>query len=404
MTTVGVLLQAVDANTGQFLSATFFVNGVQQSSPLALPPGTTCMAQAQCAGYSSASTTFTVDGSSASGIAIPMTAVSSGSVIQVQFNPPVSGIACTIDGVSTAGSNSSGILLISNVTPGNHTLQTTATADYAAAAQMISVGSCRSFTITLISPSASGAAPVGVNKNTVYDPNTDPLNMAGLVQDPSEDTCDNTAFQGYFTSAQARLYIGNLFIDQMHTIQFALQQNNIPVFGYCSEFVDAYSRGRSLVQGQLVINYVHSGYLYAALKQYAKLSNPSISGVAADLGTQIATVMQKSQALTVQSPSASNQALSSLAAQKLSDLFSASSPSDIQKAKLVMNAGNAPYNPYSNALYAHQVFDMRLEIGDGAQLTVRLLEGVKLGANEQILDQSGQVIGDAYGFTARRLR
>jgi hypothetical protein len=47
---------------------------------------------------------------------------------------------------------------------------------------------------------------------------------------------------------------------------------------------------------------------------------------------------------------------------------------------------------------------MRIEIGDGPQLTVRLLEDVKLGANEQIFDQSGQVIGESYGFTARRLR
>ena len=69
-----------------------------------------------------------------------------------------------------------------------------------------------------------------------------------------------------------------------------------------------------------------------------------------------------------------------------------------------MSATNTPYNPYNNPLYEHMVFDMRIEIGDGPQLTVRLLEDVKLGANEQIFDQSGQVIGESYGFTARRLR
>jgi hypothetical protein len=400
----GVLLRAVDAASGQALSATFFVNGVQQSASFTLPIGTACVVQAQCAGYNSASTNFTVSGNSAAGITIPMSPAASGVTIQVQFNPPAAGIQWYLDGGSPAATNASGISQMPNVQPGNHILQTPDTANFAAVAQTIAVGSCRSFTITLVSKNASGSIPNAANKNTVYDPATDPLNMPGLVQDVSEDTYDNTAYQGYFTSAQARLYIGNLFIDQMQTLQFALQQNNVPVFGYCSEFVDAYARGRSLVQGQLVLNYVHQGYLYAALKQYAKLSNPSTTGNAADVGTQVAAVVQKSQTLSVQSPTAANQALTALAAQKLSDLLSASTPADIQKAQALLRAGNAPYNPYANPLYAHQVFDLRLEIGDGEQLTVRLLEGVKLGANEQILDQSGQVIGEAYGFTARRLR
>jgi len=115
-------------------------------------------------------------------------------------------------------------------------------------------------------------------------------------------------------------------------------------------------------------------------------------------------VTEKSRAIAAQGPSPANQELSNLAAQKLTDLLRASSPADIQKAQSLLRAAGAPYNPYSNPLYAHQVFDMRLEIGDGPQRTVRLFESVKLGANEQILDQSGQVLGESYGFTARRLR
>ena len=166
--------------------------------------------------------------------------------------------------------------------------------------------------------------------------------MPGLVQDVSEDTYDNSAYQGYFTSAQARLYIGDLFIDQMNTLQYALQQNNVTVFGYCSEFVDAYARGRSLVQGQIVLNYVHQGYLYAALKQYAKLWNPPSTSGTPDTGTAIAAVAQKSQTISEQSPTAANQELSTLAAQKLTELLRASSPADIQKAQSLLRAANAP--------------------------------------------------------------
>ncbi len=76
----------------------------------------------------------------------------------------------------------------------------------------------------------------------------------------------------------------------------------------------------------------------------------------------------------------------------------------MQRAQSLLRSNSADYDPYTNPLYQHQVFDVRLEIGDGPYKTVRLLESVKLGANEQIIDQSGQTLGEAYGFTARRLR
>ena len=399
----GVLLRAVDAATGQTLPATFFLNGVQQQAFSTLTVGASYVAQAQCQGYSSASKSFIVSGSSASGVVIPLPSVAGTVAIQVQFNPAQSGIQWSLDSGALAATNPSGVSQMPGVSPGAHVIQVPETSEFAAASQSITVGSCRSFTITLVRKTASGDIPTSANKKTIYDPSSDPLNMPGLVQDVSEDTYDNSAYQGYFTSAQARLYIGSLFIDQMNTLQYALQQNNVTVFGYCSEFVDAYARGRSLVQGQIVLNYVHQGYLYAALKQYAKLGQPA-SASAPDTGTAIAKVTEKSRAIAAQGPSPANQELSNLAAQKLTDLLRASSPADIQKAQSLLRAAGAPYNPYSNPLYAHQVFDMRLEIGDGPQRTVRLFESVELGANEQILDQSGQVLGESYGFTARRLR
>ena len=64
----GVLLRAVDAATGQTLPATFFLNGVQQQAFSTLTVGASYVAQAQCQGYSSASKSFIVSGSSAAGV------------------------------------------------------------------------------------------------------------------------------------------------------------------------------------------------------------------------------------------------------------------------------------------------------------------------------------------------
>jgi hypothetical protein len=406
ITTATVLLQAVDSSTGVVLSgATFFINGTQQQSSIQLPINMSYMAQAQCAGYGSASQSFTVTGAGAMSVVISMTAMATGLAIQVQFSPALAGLVWTLDGGSSVATNANGVSQVNGVSPGDHTVNFAGTADFAPAWQSITVGSCRSFTVMLVRTTANGSLPPGLNQQTIYDPNSNPLGALGVAQDTSEDTYDNSAYVGYFTSAQARIYIGNLFIDQMHTLQYALQQNNIPVFGYCSEFADAYARGRSLVQGQLVLNYVHQGYLGAALKQYAKLSrSASASGSPPSTGAVIAGVLGKISDISQQGTSSANQELGGLAQQKLTDLLAGSAPGDIDDAKSAMSATNTPYNPYNNPLYEHMVFDMRIEIGDGPQLTVRLLEDVKLGANEQIFDQSGQVIGESYGFTARRLR
>jgi len=142
-----------------------------------------------------ASTNFTVSGKSAAGITIPMSPAAGGVTIQVQFNPPVAGIQWYLDGGSAGGDQRKRHIPDAECAAGNHILQTPDTANFAAVAQTIAVGSCRSFTITLVSKNASGSIPNAANKNTVYDPATDPLNMPGLVQDVSEDTYDNTAIR-----------------------------------------------------------------------------------------------------------------------------------------------------------------------------------------------------------------
>ena len=72
-------------------------------------------------------------------------------------------------------------------------------------------------------------------------------------------------FQRYYTRAQCRMFINNIFIDEFQTIQWDLSYNLIPKFGYCSSKFDDVANGKSLVQGQLVLNFVSPGYLIGAL-------------------------------------------------------------------------------------------------------------------------------------------
>ncbi len=59
--------------------------------------------------------------------------------------------------------------------------------------------------------------------------------------------------------------INDVFIDEFTFIHWELQANLIPKFGYCSEKFDDVAWGKSLIQGQLAINFVSPGYLIGAL-------------------------------------------------------------------------------------------------------------------------------------------
>lgn len=71
---------------------------------------------------------------------------------------------------------------------------------------------------------------------------------------------------------RARPKSGNdIFIDEFNHIQWELQANLIPKFGYCSFKFDDVAQGKSLVQGQLAINFVSPGYLIGATPMAAVL-------------------------------------------------------------------------------------------------------------------------------------
>ena len=59
--------------------------------------------------------------------------------------------------------------------------------------------------------------------------------------DPEAIDLSNTAYAGYYTSAQTRMYIGDVFIDELNSIEWGLNHNVVPLYGYCSRDADAYA-------------------------------------------------------------------------------------------------------------------------------------------------------------------
>lgn len=99
-----------------------------------------------------------------------------------------------------------------------------------------------------------------------------------MAQDPY-----STQFS-YYSGSQITVWFGNIYIDDIYSIQWVRTQNKMPIYGYASQTFDAIAKGTVLVQGNFVINFRQEGYmsyimkaiqdLYQAYSNYNANSSP----------------------------------------------------------------------------------------------------------------------------------
>lgn len=69
----------------------------------------------------------------------------------------------------------------------------------------------------------------------------------------------------YFSGVDAEIYFGETYIDEAVNINFSLQQNTMPIFGYNSYIFDTCAQGSRLIQGSFTVNFTRSCYMYDVL-------------------------------------------------------------------------------------------------------------------------------------------
>jgi len=245
---------------------------------------------------------------------------------------------------------------------------------------------------TPLSNPAAVAAPTPV-AGTI-PPSAVPQNS----DDQYEYIYPNSADGTYFQAAQARMYIGNLFIDEVVTCQFQLMQNRIPIYGYRSNKFDAVGTGHSLVQGQLAINFVTEGYLYVVLKEHERLmasAAPALSAMLPNIKTRInGLIQQYQQAYTPATQGPIINALMDLAAQDSTGTVS----------NYISDALNTtPTNSGVNACDLEIPFDIKVQLEAGGRTVTRTIRNCVLGANDFAYSHDGKTILDTYSFIGREL-
>lgn len=433
-----VIIKVFDSSThAAIVGALVFVNGVRQgpvtdaggNSSLSIPPAGSNLIQVTAGNYNGGSTGVDTLSLSSQTVNIPLDpAIHQSTPVHVQFIPRVPGILWSIhSGIFVVDSSvsiddGSGV---SNapITFGSYTIESDLPG-YAHSSVPITVnGQADPYTITLIANASADSIQTGNNAGDSLASTTQLANTVSQVttEPPaaSEYIYPNTDFDKYFTITGARIYVGNLFIDEVNTIQYGLQDNAVPVFGYASRFYDALGQGRSMVQGQLTLNFVTEGYLYTVLQEYKRFLSATqgngfpINSPQVDTVAQILGLMATRDNLNQQARNNNGDTTSELRAgqiqQQISVLMNALKPGQVESLSNQRTRQLKGFNDviaFDNPVYQDVLFDIRVELGNetAGVKRVRYLEKCKLISNEQVIAPDGQTILDSYGFIARRLR
>lgn len=85
----------------------------------------------------------------------------------------------------------------------------------------------------------------------------------------------------YFSGAQVAIYIGDIWIDEVTSLSFSLQEPRVPLYGYADNLFKDVCRGQVIVSGSFSVNFKEAGYLWLVLQRYQKFHNDSKSPYAA---------------------------------------------------------------------------------------------------------------------------
>lgn len=380
-------------------------------------------------GFNSFSQTLTVSSTNPQAVQAQLTLVPQQvGIASFRFIPAVAGILFTL-----TDSNSNQVLntvttdggIGTSVTPvpfGTYTLNATLPGYSDLNTTLNHQAQADPYTFTLVADADTNSTQQGSgngNSSASLTSGAPTSSVTTVAPNQAEYIYPNSDYDKYFTTISARIYIGNLFIDECNTINYALQDNAIPVYGYASRYVDAYAQGRSLVQGQITLNFVTEGYLYTVLKEYSRFVSNNVSSgntigtPQTDIVSQTLGLLATRDSLIQQGQSNPLNTNAAVQANILNEnayaLMQGMTPDQLMSLGAQRQQQLSTFTDvigFDNAVYQDVLFDIRIELGNEAEgvKRVRYLEKCKLISNEQLFDQSGQPVLDSYGFIARRLR
>ena len=216
----------------------------------------------------------------------------------------------------------------------------------------------------------------------------------------------------YYSGSQITVWFGNIFIDDIFSIQWVRTQNKMPIYGYASKNFDSVANGTVLIQGNFVINFRQHGYMAAIMSSIKSLYAAfSSSG---STNTAVWATVQNLIAQHLANGTFGPQSVDDIIALGNSEDFFAvaeqyqnavwgqaategctMSPADVQQSNDIPNGFDILISYGSPPTSDHQTAVQMI------QSTTKTLNGVHLVGESQVVQIGGQPVQEQYSFIAR---
>lgn len=206
----------------------------------------------------------------------------------------------------------------------------------------------------------------------------------------------------YFSGAQTSIYIGDIWIDDINSINYTVQQSTTPIYGYGSQHYDLLPKGQILISGSFRINFKEPNYLWIALKAAQRYQ------------IDAETVKRKKIDDAKIDWQKTNVSFEQDKRNNLDIFLSGDGPSiEALKARFstpkVSSLTDIPKSAGSNIQenMNHSLFNITLGYGTSLNSNNNIgemLEGVMIVGSAKQIETTGQPIQEEYQFIARRKR
>lgn len=215
----------------------------------------------------------------------------------------------------------------------------------------------------------------------------------------------------YYSGSDIRIYFGDIWVDEVTNIEFTLQEQVAPIFGYASFTWDRVARGSRYVSGSFSINFKETAYLQTIMNSLrSDLDNDSTTGYFSK--------SEWDKNMTIEALVAQNKQDFHEIADSLEESFWGEGD---QTAR-VQNQEDTTY--FYPSLYSEEIsgldqfklakdgFNIVIAYGNqnmsGREVdsyeTVQVIMGIQITGVSQQIGQNGQPIQEVYSFIAKDLQ
>lgn len=99
------------------------------------------------------------------------------------------------------------------------------------------------------------------------------VNNMGWSGPPAKKKTKNTTERIYYSGANVKVYFGDVWVEELASIQYQVEENVAPIYGFNSYMFDKVARGTRLVTGSFMLNHTESGYLNIILDRISETAD-----------------------------------------------------------------------------------------------------------------------------------